>query len=481
MISRRQVLLGTVATGVSAGLSSPAIAGDRLGKTIDAVALKEIETAKAPGAALVITRSAGPLHVGTYGSARHSDGSSSAISDNTLFRIGSVTKMFVSTAALSLAGEHAIALDAPAANVLFDLASAQLSRSATLRLALNHSTGLMELLTDEGPADEGQLARQVLAYGDAMQIMPAGKFFSYSAPGYNLAGLLLERAARKPFADVLAQYVTGPLGMARSGFRPQQIRSADYTEGHGLDKTGTVFPQPFVNNPGDWPDGFLATNLADMTRFLRALLGGGVLDGRTVIPPGVVETLLSAQVRLPALCQPSGAGFDRGLSYGFGWFHQTYRGVPILHHGGWITGFGAMAVLVPQHDLAIFAASSMDNFHLPKTVRAALDALLPVKPTETATPSPQPVTEGLARQLVGRYRNKGWADFSLETRGKDLFRVDHDGNGQLRTRAQLFSLGPDHLQAVPVDPGTPSELHVLRDERGSVAALLDVVFAVPRV
>jgi CubicO group peptidase (beta-lactamase class C family) len=346
---------------------------------IEAIMAQEMEETHAPGAVLAIVRAGGVLYAKGHGTAHRANGSAGSVTTDTLFRIGSVTKMFVSATAVLLDAAGALGLDRPIGALVQDLAGQRLKSTATVRLLLNHHAGLIERLTDNGPPDDGQLARQVLAYGDDMQVLPAGSAFCYSAPGYNLAGLAIERATGLPFADAVAQYLTDPLGMNRSGFRPGEVRQGDYTEGHRIGPDGAVCTQDWVDNPGDWPDGYLATSGSEMCRFLRTILGQGALDGQQLFAPEVVKTLLSPQVRLQ-LESNEAQDIGAGLSYGFGWFHGRYRGVRLLYHSGHITGFGAKAILVPEHDLAAFAATSQDNQHLPKTLRAVLEALLPLSP-----------------------------------------------------------------------------------------------------
>jgi CubicO group peptidase (beta-lactamase class C family) len=346
---------------------------------IEAILAQEMEETQAPGAVLSIVSAGGVIYAKGHGTAHRADGSSCPVTTDTLFRIGSVTKMFVSATAVLLDAAGALGLDRPIGALVPDLAGRRLKATATVRLLLNHHAGLIERLTDNGPPDDGQLARQVLAYGDDMQVLPAGSAFCYSAPGYNLAGLAIERATGLPFADAVARYLTDPLGMDRSGFRPGKVRTGDYTEGHRVNPDGAVCTQDWVDNPGDFPDGYLATSGSEMCRFLRTILGQGALDGRQLLAPEVVKTLLSPQVRLQIESNEA-QDIGAGLSYGFGWFHGRYRGARLLYHSGHITGFGAKAILVPEHDLAVFAATSQDNRHLPKTLRAVLDLMLPPGP-----------------------------------------------------------------------------------------------------
>lgn len=445
---------------------------------VEAILRSEMAETQAPGAVLAIVRAGQVVHLKGYGTAVRADGSSAPVTEETLFRIGSVTKMFVSATAVALDKEGPFDLNAPVEALVPDLAGDRLKSTVTVRMLLNHHAGLMELLTDNGPSDDGQLSRQVLAYDDTFQILPAGAVFSYSAPGYNLAGLAIERATLLPFADAVAHHLTERLGMERSAFRPEKTRQGDYTEGYGVDEEGTLFVQPYVNNPGDWPDGFFATCGSEMVTFLRTLLGRGVLDGVQVFAPDVIDTLLSPQVQLPAHSKVE-EDFGRDPSYGFGWFHDTYRGIRLLHHSGWITGFGAMAILVPEHDLAVFAATSQDNQHLPKTLRAILDAMLPVEPIAKQTWTLSDVPPDPRTELTGRYMNPGWSMFQLREESTEFLRIELDVDGSELGRQPLMLAGTDWLVLMGSDSSPAGELHVIRKSDGTVQALFDQVFAVP--
>lgn len=445
---------------------------------IEAVLDREMAETQTPGAVVAIVRAGQVVHLKGYGTAERADGTSAPVTEETLFRIGSVTKMFVSATAVALDREGHLDLDAPVEALVPDLAGDRLKSTVTIRMLLNHHAGLMELLTDNGRSDDGQLSRQVLAYDDTFQILPAGAVFSYSAPGYNLAGLAIERATSLPFADAVARHLCEPLGIERSGFRPEKIRQGNYTEGHGVDEKGTLFVQPYLNNPGDWPDGFFATCGSEMANFLRTLLDRGILDGVQVIAPDVIETLLSPQVQLPAQSKLE-EDFGRGPSYGFGWFHDTYRGIRLLHHSGWMPGFGAVAILVPEHDLAVFVATSQDNQHLPKTLRAVLDIMLPVEPIARQALTLSVIPPELQAELTGRYMNPGRSTFQLREEGTAFLRIQLDGGGSELGRQPLMLAGTDWLVLLGPDGSPAGELHVIRKGDGTVQALFDQVFAVP--
>ena len=313
----------------------------------------------------------------------------------TLFRLGSISKPVTATAALSLVAEGALPLDDDLPSVIGVAVPKRFEAPVTLRHLLTHTSGFE--LTDIGdavrrPEDVVPLESMVT---DRMttQYWPPGTTHAYSNHGITLAGLAVARAAGLPFADAVAKLVFTPLGMHRSSFGvlPEAMRD-DLARGHA--PAGDGFrPLPMDHSNVAPADGLVSTG-DDMGRWMRALLGGGVLDGRRVLDPSVAEAML----------KPQFAYVDSRPVSGLGLLFERQRGHRAPAHTGGQLGFSSHVVLVPEHELGILIALNMRAGRMRwEVLRDVLARHLPEKagasaPTASGDPGAPP------RSLTGRYR-----------------------------------------------------------------------------
>ena len=167
-------------------------------------------------------------------------------------------------------------------------------------------------------------------------LLPPGRAFSYSNSGFALAGLALQEADKKPFADVMRARVLEPLGMPRTTFRPTEAMTWPLAVGHRKDKEGKfTVVRPLANDARLWPAGTLYSSANEMARFAMALLNDGVVDGKPALPPGVVAKMRATAAAIPTT----------GQRYGQGLF---LTGDPAYGHGGTMTGYVASVTILPE-------------------------------------------------------------------------------------------------------------------------------------
>src|SRR5690348_3405853 len=140
--------------------------------------------------------------------------------------------MFTAATLVSLAEEGKIDLKRPVGAYLKDLRPA-LARVTALQL-LSHTAGMIDDAPMFGSHDDPALAANVRSWGDGYAFTAPGRIFSYSNPGYVLAGYLAEVVSGRPFADVVAGRVLRPLGMAHSTFRPTVAMTYPLAQGHSV-------------------------------------------------------------------------------------------------------------------------------------------------------------------------------------------------------------------------------------------------------
>ncbi len=445
-------------------------------RALGRVVLKELRETNTPGAAVAVVRGDRVVYAEGFGVSNSETGA--PVTPDMLFRVGSVTKMLTAAVMVSVAEEKKVALDAPIGNAVKGLGP-RLS-GVTPRQLLSHSAGLIDYARVCCAVEETGLAAQVRSAGDDEYFFTEpGRIFSYSNPGYIVAGYAIEQLTGRPYADAMEAALFRPLGMARTTFRPTTAMTFPLSQGH--EAAGAARPavvRPFVNNVGDWPAGFAYSNVFDLARFAAAFMNGGRLGGRQVLTPSVIATLSTPYVEVP-FSWDDPPGFYEGAKYGHGFFILEHRGVRLLHHGGAINGFGAFVLLAPEHRLAIIVLANRSGSILGKTVEKALELSLPLKPKplppgrRTAA-----MTAAEMETYVGTYVN-GLLRVELFVRGGKLFRKDfypptaEEGPGRAfevpveKVGANRFALTPPGAAApsefviVPGPGGRPEYLHSL--------------------
>jgi len=293
----------------------------------------------------------------------------------TFFRIGSTTKVFVATAALLLAHEGRLDLDRPVSDYVAGLAPKV--GLLTMNQLLTHTAGLFDDAPMAGPGDDGALGREVLSWTDESVFLPPGRFLSYSNPGYWLVGHVIESVAKEPFADAMERLVLRPLGMARSTFRPEaaaRLPLAAPFDGRRRE----IVPAP--NHAGTFPSGSLYSSAREMARLPIALMNGGRLEGRQVLPEEVVTSLLTPRVDVPE--RP-------GSRYGYGLLFETRRGVKRVFHTGGRAGYGSILRMAPDEKFAVIVLANRTAALMGRTADAATAVFVaqgPVSPEPASKP-----------------------------------------------------------------------------------------------
>jgi CubicO group peptidase (beta-lactamase class C family) len=350
----------------------------------------------------------------------------------TLFRIGSVTKAFTGLTAVRLAQRGTLDLQAPIGRVARGLHPSL--RSITLHQLLSHMGGIIGEAANTGPHDDRALGDRVRGWSRSHTFAPPGDVYSYTGPGYWLAGYAIEQAAGAWFADVVTEQVLAPLGMVRSTFRPTMAMTWPVALDHRVGPDSVQVLRPSPDDASTWPSGSLYSSVRELSRFAIAFMNEGRLDGRQAIPTAAIATLSRRHGGLP--------GEECGYSYGLS---TCRRGsVQTLSHYGFRVGSGAVLTMVPEHRVAIIVLSNRNGGIFAATERAILDQLLPVADDSV------PDVSGARRPTVPRARFAGTYvngrdTLRLSVRGDSL--VYRYGAGEARTRAEgdssIVVLGTD--------------------------------------
>ncbi|HEY8561118.1 MAG TPA: serine hydrolase [Pyrinomonadaceae bacterium] len=421
-------------SGVAAQTVPPDFAG--LEKTI----ADEMAATKTPGAAVAIVAGERVIFAKGFGTTSAEGGG--AVTPDTLFRMGSTTKMFTAAAVVSLADAGKIKLDAPLGNYLKNLPPRV--SALTAHRILSQSSGLRDLPPTVFSNDDAGLGQNIRAWNTDVFFTAPDRIYSYSSANYWLAGFLAEEVYGKPYADVVAETVFRPLGMTRSTIRPGEAMTYPLALGHQVQSGAASVIRPIDNNSAKYPGGSMFSSVNELARWAIAMLGGGKIDGRQALPASVFETLQKPQFYLP--------GEERAF-YGYGLLGFTDRGVKTVSHGGAARGYGSTIFFAPEQKIAIVVLANTSGQTLPRSRGKAMELLLPLKDAANGAPKKIFLNAAELNRYVGKYEHapQTWEVFIKD--GKLFFKEDGKDFELTPTGKNAFSYEQGEVLFVPNDTG----------------------------
>lgn len=269
----------------------------------------------------------------------------------TLFRIGSVSKLFTWTGLMQLREQGQVDFDTDINEYLTTLQVPDtFEQAVTLRHLLTHSAGFEErivrLFGDE--ARDMQPSSVILNAELPARVRPPGVVSSYSNHGVGLAGLVLEEVSGQSWESYVQEHILDPLEMTdATAFQPLPEAIAPQMSAGFRPINGQPTAQEFVYVPMGSAGGMSASALA-MTRFARAHLGDGSVDGGRILRSESV-----AQMRQPY--------FDvhpniKPWLYGFA--NYSEGDLFIYGHSGGTRQFTTQFLLIPEHNISLFVSTN---------------------------------------------------------------------------------------------------------------------------
>jgi len=317
----------------------------------------------------------------------------------TVYRVGSVSKLFTDLGIMQLVERGEIDLDAPITEYLADFNPENpYGVPITLRQLMSHRSGLVrEPPTGHYFDDTGtSLEATVRSLNATRLVYPPTTRTKYSNAGVATVGYVLQRVRAEPFADYLQHAVLEPLGMRNSAFQPtpevtRRLAAASMWSYHGEPFAAPTFEL------GTQPAGSMYAPVTDLARFLSAVFAGGNGVNGPVVSAATLREMLTPQFAAP----------DARTGFGIGFALGELDGHPRVGHGGAIYGFATELAALPDQKLGVVAVTTMDgaNAVVGRIADYALRLMLaigggdslPRADTTTAVP------EDVASAAVGRY------------------------------------------------------------------------------
>jgi D-alanyl-D-alanine carboxypeptidase len=364
---------------------------------------------------------------------------------DTLYRIGSITKLFTATAILILRDAAKLRLDDPLHAHLpwFEMNSASSDAAPiTIRHLLTHTSGLpreaaFPYFTDERFPSIDEIRARLPSQE---RPLPTESRWKYSNLGATLAGEVVAAVSGEPYADFVQRQILEPLGMSATQVASPPIDHPQLAVGYtrwlpARERT----PGPFSDLRGLTPAGNMTTSVTDLARFAMLQMRGGTAGGAQILSG---RTL--AEMQRVHWLEPE---WQAGWGLGFRVFR--FRGKTFFGHGGGLRGFRSELRICPSEKLAVIVFINADDgetwMYMDKAFEWVGGAIIGV--TKSVPPTADPAWS----RYVGRYRN-AWGDVQILVRGGELMAIGPAGPDPLLAPSTLKPVG-EHTFRVETKDG----------------------------
>ncbi|HXG71093.1 MAG TPA: serine hydrolase [Gemmatimonadaceae bacterium] len=351
-------------------------------------------------------------------------------STDTIYRVGSVSKLFTDIALMQLVEQGKVDLDAPVTRYLPDFHPRNpFDKPVTLRQLMTHRSGLVREPPTGNYFDptEPSLADTIGSLNRTALVYPPETHIKYSNAALSTVGYVIERVNGEPFAKSVQRTVLEPLGMHQSSFEATPEVRKNLAKAFMWTIDGRVFAAPTFAMGID-PSGALYTTVTDLAHFWSAIFAGGRGTNGQILRESTLAQMFVPQYDKPDVKRGYGLGFGLG----------DLDGRRTIGHGGAVYGFATTFRGLPAEKLGVVVVTTKDaaNAVTGRVAQAALNAMLAVR-DDKPIPQPEitsPVAPDLARRIAGRYRS-GRDGFELNVSGDQLEMLDAKGGAPLRLRS----------------------------------------------
>jgi CubicO group peptidase (beta-lactamase class C family) len=332
-----------------------------------------------------------------------------AVTPDTLFPVGSISKSFTALAVLLAMDSNALSLDDPPRKFLpeFKLRDGEADARVTLRDLLAHRTGVER-------ADLAwtafQLSRNELIRGIATlkQVAKMGSAFHYNNYLYVAAGEAAARAMGQTYEDLVTKRLLQPLGMRRTNFSVD-LSKADPDHALGYAPSSST-PQPMPAIAAIAPAGGVISTSREMIEFVRFLIAGQTRNGQAILSSAALRNMTTPQIKV-----------EDGVDYGLGLFLRNWKGLKVIEHEGNLPGYSALIAAIPERSIGFVLLTNASNS--PMDSGAVMTAiwtrlLEPSLPTDASAQNTPPARDSI--EEAGHYVVPGGGDFVVVPDGEQL-------------------------------------------------------------
>lgn len=419
-----------------------------------------------PGASLVVFDKNGIVVSEYFGQADKA--AQRPVGENTLFRVGSVSKTPTGIAILQLVEQGKLALDTPVKALLPGLKLDnpwEASHPVRLVHLLEHTAGLDDMhFRNMYQFEDGAFSLLDSVNRDAASLRvrwQPGTMMAYSNPGYGILGAILERQYGQSWEAVVDERVLEPLGMKDGTAELAEAKRRGLAQGYkGEEEQAIGHPPIWLRSAGQ-----LSASARDMAQLGRFLLTHGQSAPGVLAPATVAE--------MERVHTPDSA--KAGLAYGYGLalYSKVKGGVQWYGHNGAIDGFLSVMSYAPELGIGYVFLVNSDNAgsRIVEPVWRYLVAQAGAKPAGASTASAPFPVDGWFRYANSRHEVLRGLEAllgvaALRTEGDKLHFKPLLGD------AEVYRILPGGLLAADKEPGVPMGV-MIRDAQGAVTIVTD--------
>jgi serine beta-lactamase-like protein LACTB len=359
-------------------------------KAIDALVERERTDTGIPGLSIAIVDGQSTIWSKGLG---HADlAKKRAATPETVYRVGSVSKLFTDIAVMQLVEEGKIDLDAPVTKYLPNFKPENpAGHTITLRQMMSHRSGLVREppLGSYFDPEPPSLEKTVAGLNGLPLVYEPGKKIKYSNAAIAAVGLAVQNVDGRPFEKAVRERVLTPLGMTASDFTPTGAVKKNLAEARMWTYHGRDFQAPTFEL-GEGPAGCMYSTVGDLGKFMSVVFA----NGKGMLKEASLKEMLTPQ-------------FEAKSGFGLGFMLGDLDGHKRVGHGGAIYGFSTELAMLPEHKVGVVVIANMDvtNQVTTRIADAALRHLLAAKEGKLLPEANErrPVPPELARKLAGKY------------------------------------------------------------------------------
>jgi CubicO group peptidase (beta-lactamase class C family) len=367
------------------------------------------------------------------------------VDKNTLFNIGSISKVYVATAIMLLVDDGKVRLDAPAATYLPEFTMLdERYKDITVRMLLNHTSGLPGTL---GPSSFGFQYNKDF-YRNVLDILAQshlkhrpGAMNPYCNDGFTLAEMIVAKVSGMSYLDFLQQRIFTPLSLKYTGTGVGERPEKNLAVAKAYTPAGKALPLEVLSLLGS---GGLSATAEDVCRFAESFSGGG----HNILSPASLAEMKKVQP-----CETAVKLGGKGFSYGLGWDFAELtdlkaKGIHVLGKSGGTGEYNSMMFTVPDKRISVAviqtgsAGNSMEfALALLKTYLTEKGLLANAPDPVAAPPKGEPIPPGLAAYEGYYVKHGGLIRASLDPAANALTIYDVSGDQETKAFSAVYNNG----------------------------------------
>lgn len=350
-----------------------------------------------PGAVISVVKDGKIIFTKGYGVA-DVEKKTAVVPDKTLFRIGSITKVFTAIAVMQLADRGRIKLSDDVSKYLTGVnVPDKFSKPITFENLLTHTSGLDEI----SPGRRTSLEAEVVPLGEFLKTrivrqFPSSEIIFYSTYNPALAALAVEQITKTPFKLYLQNNIFEPLGMNHTSIAAvkDQYKNDLATGYEYAENKYEKLPFQWFNT---YPASDINSTATDMARFMIANLNYGTIDGKRILSEKAARDMQATHFR----------NHPRISGWAYGFYEGVQNDLRLVEHGGTMDdGYSALLTLFPEKNIGIFVACNTESgaSDLAGAVKNAfLNRYFPVSKKTEVPNTPNPAPDSL-KKFAGKYK-----------------------------------------------------------------------------